>query len=457
MAITQLLNDCRKFFDSGATKPYSFRRQQLLRLKTAIQKYEPQIYAALHTDLKKSPEECWVTENGIVLAEINHLLGHLKEWMQPERKRTNLLNIGSASYVYKEPLGVVLIIGPWNYPFQLMVKPLAGAIAAGNAVVLKPSEYAPATSAILKTIVKEIFSPEQVLYVEGEGSEVIPAMMNSFAFDHVFFTGSTAVGKAIYKMAAQNLTPVTLELGGKSPAIVEEDANIKVAAKRIALPKFSNAGQMCIAPDYVLVHHSKKDELLVAFKESLIQFFGKDALQSDNYGKIINEKQFGRLVDLMAEGKIVMGGNLDKNNLYIEPTIITEVNTNSAIMQQEIFGPLLPVISFETQEEALSIIAQHKNPLAFYLFTCNKKKEQDWLNKVAFGGGCINNASLHFTNDHLPFGGRGNSGMGMYHGKYSFDTFSHQKAVMKTPTWLDPAIKYPPFTGKLKLFKWFVR
>ena len=457
MAITQLLNDCRKFFDSGATKPYSYRRQQLLRLKAAIEKYEHQIYAALHADLKKSAEECWVTENGIVLAEIKQLLRHLKEWMQPERKRTNLLNLGSASYVYKEPLGVVLIIGPWNYPFQLIMKPLAGAIAAGNAVVLKPSEHAPATSAILKTILQEVFSPKYVLYVEGDGSEVIPAMMNAFAFDHVFFTGSTTVGKAIYKMAAEKLTPVTLELGGKSPAIVEADANIKVAARRIALPKFSNAGQMCIAPDYVLVHHSQKDELLQALKDVLMDFFGRDASQSENYGKIINEKQFDRLAQLMADGNMVTGGNLDKSRLYIEPTILTEINTDSAIMQQEIFGPILPVITFKTREEAQAIIMQHKNPLAFYLFTSDKKKEQDWLNRVAFGGGCINNASLHFTNDDLPFGGRGNSGMGMYHGKYSFDTFSHQKAVMKTPTWLDPAIKYPPFTGKLKLFKWFVR
>jgi len=457
MAITDQLNDCRHFFETGATKPYSFRKEQLKKLKVAIEKYEQEIYKALYTDLKKSPEECWVTENGMVLAELNYQLKHLKQWMEPERKGTNLLNFPSSSYVYKEPLGVVLVIAPWNYPFQLLMNPVIGAIAAGNCVVVKPSEHAPATAEILKQIFTETFDSKYILFTEGDGAALIPEMMNNFTFDYVFFTGSTFVGRLIYKMAAEKLVPVTLELGGKSPCIVEADADIQVAARRIAMTKFSNAGQMCVAPDYILVHDSKKEKLLEAIKNALQQFFGNDAAASENFGKIINEKQFDRLLNLMQKETIAHGGKYDKSKLYIEPTIITDVTTGSAIMQEEIFGPLLPVISFTEQQEALKIIAAHKNPLAFYVFTSNAKKEKYWIDAVAFGGGCVNNASLHLTNHQLPFGGRGNSGIGMYHGKYSFDTFSHSKAVMKSPTWFDPAMKYPPFAGKLKLFKWFIK
>ncbi|MFT3982187.1 MAG: aldehyde dehydrogenase [Ferruginibacter sp.] len=457
MAITDQLNACRQFFETGATKPYSFRKAQLKKLKASIEKYEQEIYAALYTDLKKSPEECWVTENGMVLAEISYQLKQLKEWMAPERKGTNLLNFPSSSYVYKEPIGVVLVIAPWNYPFQLLMNPVVGAIAAGNCVVVKPSEHAPATAAVLKKIFTETFPPEYILFTEGDGAEVIPAMMKDFIFDLVFFTGSTAVGKAIYKLAVENLVPVTLELGGKSPCVVEADADIKVAAKRIAMTKFSNAGQMCVAPDYVLVHASRKEALLAEIKNALQQFFGADASVSENFGKIINERQFDRLVKYLGEGTIVQGGRHDKTKLYIEPTVITGITAGSAVMQEEIFGPLLPVIPFEEQQEALKIIAQHKNPLAFYVFTSSSTKEKEWIDKVAFGGGCVNNASLHLTNHQLPFGGRGNSGIGCYHGKYSFDTFSHSKAVMKSPTWFDPAMKYPPFGGKLKLFKWFIK
>jgi aldehyde dehydrogenase (NAD+) len=285
----------------------------------------------------------------------------------------------------------------------------------------------------------------------------VPEMMNNFVFDHVFYTGSTAVGKIIYQMAATNLVPVTLELGGKSPCIVEDDASIKVAAKRIAMTKFSNAGQMCVAPDYVLVKQSKKEALVDEIKKVLKQFFGDDAGTSENYGKIINEKQFDRLLTYLGDGKIIVGGKSDRSKLYIEPTLLDHIDLNSKIMHDEIFGPLLPIIGFDDMAEALKIIAANKNPLAFYVFTSSRKKEKAWLNAVPFGGGCVNNASWHLTNHNLPFGGRGFSGTGHYHGRFSFQTFSHSKAIMKTPTWFDPAIKYPPFKGKLKLFKWVIR
>jgi len=447
----------RRYFESGATKSYTFRKEQLQKLRSAVLKYETAFYAALYTDLKKSPEECWVTETGFLLSEINATFKNFKSWMADDLVGTNLLNVPAASFVMKEPLGVVLIIGPWNYPLQLLFTPLVGAIAAGNCCILKASEFAPATGAVMQQLIADTFAPEYVLLTEGDGATVIPEMMNNFSFDHVFYTGSTAVGKIIYKMAAERLVPVTLELGGKSPCVVESDANIKVTAKRIAMTKYSNAGQMCVAPDYVLVHESKKEELVAALKTTIQKFFGDNAAESYNYGKIINEKQFNRLVNYLPQGNILHGGNADKSKLFIEPTVMDKVALDAPIMKDEIFGPILPIIAFSTKEEALKIIEQNKNPLAFYIFTSSNTKEKDWLNSVAFGGGCVNNASWHLTNHHLPFGGRGFSGTGNYHGKNSFDTFSHKKAVMKTPTWFDPSIKYPPFKGKLKLFKWVIK
>jgi len=447
----------RQYFDSGKTRSYSFRKEQLQKLRQIVLNHEQELYDALYIDLKKSPEESWVTELGMVLSELDFIQKNLRRWMEPERVATNLLNLPSGSKVMKEPLGVVLIIGPWNYPFQLLFNPLLGAIAAGNCVVLKPSEFAPATAAVMKKIIEEIFSPEYILYAEGDGAVIVPQMMKEFVFDHVFYTGSTAVGKIIYKMAAENLVPVTLELGGKSPCIVESDADIAVAARRIGIAKFSNAGQMCVAPDYVLVQESIKDKLVGALKSSLQKFFGDKPEESYNYGKIINAKQFDRIVSYLSQGTIVQGGRTNREELFIEPTIITNVSLDAQVMNDEIFGPVLPIISFDTVEEARQVVAKHPNPLAFYVFTSNKQKEKDWLESIAFGGGCVNNASWHLTNHHLPFGGRGSSGTGYYHGKFSFETFSHRKAVMKTPAWFDPDIKYPPFKGKLKLFKWVIR
>ena len=457
MADISSLEKMRQFFNGGSTRPFAFRKEQLKKLKASILNHEQDLYDALYADLKKSPEEVWATETGLVLAELNAAIKNLRNWMQPEGVTTNLLNLPSRSKILKEPLGVVLIIGPWNYPFQLLINPLIGAIAAGNCVVLKPSEFAPATDAVMKKIIDEVFSNEYILYVQGDGAAVIPEMMNNFSFDHVFYTGSTAVGKIIYKMAAERLVPVTLELGGKSPCVVEADANIKVAARRIAMTKFSNAGQMCVAPDYLLVHNSVKDKLVEALKDSALKFFSDKPEESYSYGKIINEKQFNRIAGYLSQGKIAYGGRTDKEKLFIEPTILTDISMTGSIMKEEIFGPILPVIPYNTMEEARQIIQNNPNPLSFYIYTSSSKKEREWLEAVPAGGSCVNNSSWHLTNHHLPFGGRGFSGTGCYHGKYSFETFSHKKAVMKTPTWFDPNIKYPPFKGKLKLFKWVIR
>ncbi len=452
-SLQERLQSLKNYFDTGVTKSYSFRKQQLLNLKQAILKYEEELYKCLYIDLKKNKEESWVTEIGFLLSEINATLKKLHKWMRRKKTTTNLLNLPSSSFILPEPLGTVLIIGPWNYPLQLLFTPLVGAIAAGNCVVLKPSEFAPATSAVMKKIIQETFNREYILFAEGEGAAVIPQMMKAFTFDHVFYTGSTATGKIIYKMAAENLVPVTLELGGKSPCVVESDANLKVAARRIAMTKFSNAGQMCVAPDYLLVHESIKDEFLKTLVDTIKDFYTTDAATYYSYGRIINERQFNRLLQYLDEGEIIYGGKSNRKDLYIEPTLLDNVSTGSPVMQDEIFGPILPVISFSTDEEAKAIIQKNSNPLAFYVYTSSKQKEDYWLNNVSFGGGCVNNSSWHLTNHNLPFGGRGNSGIGRYHGKYSFETFSHNKAIMKTPTWFDPSLRYHPLKGKLNLFK----
>ncbi len=451
------LGKMRSFYESGITRPYAFRRQQLLALKKTIIKYEKEIYDALYTDLKKTPEESWFTENGLLMQEINHILKHLKEWMLPESTATNLVNLPSRSYIYPSPLGVVLIIGPWNFPLQLLLIPVAGAIAAGNCVVIKPSEYAPATAVMIEKIVKETFSEELAKVVQGDGAALVPAMMNSFRFDHVFYTGSIPVGKAIYQLAAKDLVPVTLELGGKDPCIVECDANLKVAAKRIVVAKFTNAGQMCVSPDYLLVHQDVKDKLLELIKKYAAKFYGENASETYGYNKIINEKRFDKLVSYLSQGAIVFGGQHDRSKLFIAPTVLDNVSIDAPVMQEEIFGPILPVFTFSKEEEVVTIIKRNPNPLSFYVFTSSKRKEEEWIAKIQFGAGCINNAAMQFTNHHLPFGGVGQSGIGGYHGKQTFDVFTHRKAVMKTPTWFDPALKYPPLKGKLKLLKFFIK
>jgi aldehyde dehydrogenase (NAD+) len=451
--LTTKLTAMKAFFDSGATKSYDFRRQQLQKLRQALQKAEGSLHEALHADLRKNVEEAFITETGFVMAELKNAIANLKTWMRADSTWTNLLNMPGSSRIEKEPMGVVLLIGPWNYPLQLLFTPLVGAIAAGNCVVLKSSEFAPATGAIMRQIINDCFEEQYVLLVEGDGATVVPAMMKHFTFDQVFYTGSTAVGKLIYQMAAERLVPVVLELGGKSPCVVEADANIAVAARRIVVTKFSNCGQMCVAPDYLLVHNSVKEPLIAALKKCIQDFYGADASESYSYGKIINERQWNRLVGYLHNGKILQGGSHDKEKLFIEPTLMVDCSLESPIMQEEIFGPLLPIIGFDSLTDAKAIIQRHPNPLAFYVFTSSRAKEQQWIEAIPFGGGCVNNASYHLTNHHLPFGGRGFSGTGAYHGKFSFDTFSHRKAIMKTPTWFDPWLKYPSFKGRLGFFR----
>ena len=451
------LQAIREFYNSGATRTYAFRKQQLLALKQAVLRYETEINKALFTDLGKSAEEVYGTEIGLVLADINLAVKKLHKWMRPRRAATNLVNLPSSSKIYHDPLGVVLIISPWNYPFQLLLIPLIGAIAAGNCAVIKPSELAPATAAIIEKIISEIYPPKYIKTVQGDGSTVVPAMMQSFRFDQIFYTGSVMVGKIIYQLAAPNLIPVVLELGGKNAAVIEEDANITIGARRVAIGKFVNAGQSCTAPDYVLVHTSVKEKFIEELKKTLSNFYSDDPLSSYSYGRIINEKRFDRLISYLSQGKIIYGGQYNRERLFIAPTIIENATFDSALMNDEIFGPILPVIGFTTREEASAIIQRQPTPLSFYVFTTDKKKEKEWIEKVAFGAGCVNNTAWQFTNHHLPFGGIGNSGMGAYHGKYSFDVFSHAKPVMKTPLWIDPKIKYPPFEGKLKWFKRFIK
>lgn len=457
MEMLPVLEAMRRHIHEGGLRSYEARVDALRRLKAAVLQHEAALNAALLADLGKSVEETWVTETGFLLAEISHTLKHLKAWMRPEKVRTNLLNLPSRSRIYKEPLGVVFIIGPWNYPLQLLLAPLVGALAAGNAALLKPSEFAPATAAAIRSIVQAAFRPEEVQVLEGDGATVIPPLMRAFRFDHVFYTGSTNVGQKIYALAAEQLVPVTLELGGKSPCVIEPDANLKVAARRIAVTKFSNAGQMCVAPDYVLVHESVREAFVHELRATIRQFYTDDPAQSGHYGRIVNGRAFARLQGYLTEGTVLFGGRSDAARHYIEPTLIGNLDADAAIMGEEIFGPLLPILGWREFEEARALIRRHPDPLAFYVFTESKAAAQRWIAALPFGGGCVNNASWHLTNPSLPFGGRGASGIGAYHGRASFDTFSHRKSILNTPTWFDPALKYPPFKGKLSLFKKVIR
>jgi len=451
------LQNLRNYFNTGATKKYLFRIEQLKKISFALKKYEKEILIALHTDLGKCEAEAYASEIAIVQNEIKFFIKQLKRLMQPKEVSTNLMNLPGKSKIYYEPLGIVLIIAPWNYPFQLAFNPLVGAIAAGNCVVVKPSEFANATSLIMEKIVKEIFSEDYIYLVQGDGAQIVPTIIEEGSINHVFYTGSTSVGKLIYEMAAKKLIPVTLELGGKSPCVIEDDANLKIAAKRVVIGKFINAGQTCIAPDYLLIHKNIKAKFLEILISTIQSFYTNNAALSKDYGKIINEKRFNTLISFLQQGKIIYGGKYDKESLYIEPTIMQEIPTNAPINHEEIFGPILPIFVFETQSEALEIIRQNATPLAFYIFTSSTTKEDNWINAIPFGGGCINNTAYHFTNHHLPFGGIGLSGIGSYHGKKSFYTFTHAKPVLKSSTWFDPNIKYPPFKGKLRWLKMILK
>ncbi|WP_143309824.1 aldehyde dehydrogenase [Chitinophaga vietnamensis] len=452
----QLYHAQQAYFDSGATLPYSFRKAQLKRLKKAIQQYEPKIMEALRQDLHKHPMEAYSSEIGFLYEEIDYILEGLREWMEPTVVTSPLVTYPSSSRIYRQPLGLTLIIAPWNYPFMLQLSPLLGAMAGGNCAILKPSELAPHTSEVITALIKDTFDPAYITTVAGDGAQVIPLLM-SFRFDHVFFTGSIPVGKKIMEMAVPHLTPVTLELGGKSPCVVDENVNITVTAKRIVWGKFWNAGQTCVAPDYLLVHHRVKDELVTAMKNAIVEFFGNDPAASTDYARIINDKRFDTVAAYLKEGHIVHGGQTIREQRYIAPTLLEDVEWSDPVMQEEIFGPVLPILTFEDISQAIKAIKQLPYPLALYVFTKSKKTEKMLIEQVRFGGGCINNSLVHLTNPELPFGGAGFSGMGQYHGKYSFDTFTHPKGMLKTGTWLDVPTKYPPFKNKLNLLKKVMR
>ena len=456
MSIAEIYKAQQDFFASGVTLPYEFRKKQLQLLKKAIKKHEEHILEALYADLHKPPVEAFGSEIGLMYVEIKDILTGLKHWMRPEAVTSPLAQYPSESRIYKMPLGLTLIIAPWNYPFQLLMAPLAGAIAGGNCAVLKPSELAPHTAAVIETMIKETFDPAYITVLQGDGGAVIPDVMQH-RFDHVFFTGSTAVGRKILEMATPHLTPVTLELGGKSPCVVDDKVDISVAAKRIIWGKYWNAGQTCIAPDYILVHQKVKDELIAAMKKAIIHFWGEDPQQSPDYGRIINTKRFHVLRNYLEQGNVLHGGFTDENELFISPTLLDRVDWNSPVMQEEIFGPILPVITFDKLEDAVQLIRQQPYPLSLYIFTKRSKTEKILLEQVRFGGGCINNTLVHFTNTELPFGGVGNSGIGRYHGKYSFETFTHARSMIKTATWLDVPMKYPPYKNKLKMVKMIMK
>ncbi len=442
ITIEELVRKQRSFFASHQTKPVQFRLGMLRKFQSAIKKHEQNIAAAFWTDLHKSYEESYLTEIGIVLSEIRHQLKHLAKWAKPVKVPTPLVLLPSSGKIIFEPLGVTLIMAPWNYPFMLLMNAVVGAIAAGNCAILKPSPYTPNVALAMEKMISETFDPAYLTVVQG--SRKVNEMLLDQRFDFIFFTGSPAVGKVVMKAAAEHLTPVVLELGGKSPCIVDKNANIDVAAARIAFGKSINAGQTCIAPDYLFAHHSIKDELIRKTGEYFLKMHGSDIQKSPVFPRIVNHQAFDRLEKLMEHGTIRFGGITDRTDRYISPTIIDEINPEYPIMQEEIFGPLLPVMGFENINEVEKYINENEKPLAFYYFG-NSSQAKDILQRTTSGGGCINDTLMHFVHHHLPFGGVGNSGLGKYHGKYSFMAFSNQRSIVSTPTWIDLPFKYPPF------------
>ena len=433
----------KAYFKTHETKSYAFRVQQLERLREALINHETLFQEALFKDLHKSSFELYSTEIGFVLASIAKTIKKLKKWMRHQKVKTPIYQMFTKSYTRYEPLGTVLIIGPYNYPFQLVIEPLIGALAAGNTVMIKPSEFASHTEKALEKVLNDVFDPRVVHVVTG-GVETTQALLK-LRFDHIFFTGSTRVGQIVYEAAAKHLTPVTLELGGKSPTIVDATAKLDVAAKRIVFGKFINAGQTCIAPDYIYVHASIKDRFIETVKRTIDAFYSD---QEHQYGRIINEKHFQRLSGLIAEDKIVYGGKRNADSKYIEPTILDNVDWQDKVMQEEIFGPILPVLSYQDLDHVITTIQAQEKPLALYLFTEDKATIKRVFHELSFGGGAINDTIMHVANPYLPFGGVGYSGIGAYHGKTSFETFSHLKSYVKKSTKIDPKIAYPPYTEK---------
>ncbi len=452
-----LLQQQREFFASGTTRDIPFRIAELQRLRQMIVTNEAELCRALAEDLGKPEFEAVISETAFLVREIDHIIRNLSRWAKPQRRRASLLNVPARGALLYEPYGVALIIAPWNYPLQLLLSPLAGALAAGNCAVLKPSELAPYTAAAISRMIAETFPAEHVSVVQG-GPEVSRALLEQ-PFDVIFFTGSGRVGRLVMQAAAHHLVPVILELGGKSPAIVDVDADLEVAARRIVWGKFFNAGQTCVAPDFLLVHAAVKDELMTLMRVQIGAFYGDDPAQSPDYARIIDTAHLDRLQAYLCEGTIVCGGHVNREQRYLAPTILDGVSWEATIMQEEIFGPILPVLEFSEREDPVQLTAHLDPPLACYYFGRDKQKQRRFLESKTFGGGCINDTLVHLSEHRLPFGGVRTSGLGRYHGRASFEAFSHQKSVLHRGTWLDLPLRYPPYAGKLKwlktLFRWF--
>ena len=429
----------------------SFRKETLVQLLNAIVIHEDEIIEALYDDFKKPAFEAVLTETNYVITELKDTIKNLSKWAKPKKVFPSILNFPSTDFIYKEPYGKVLIIAPWNYPFQLALCPMIAAVAAGNQVVVKPSELTPKTSAVIRKIIEKIFHINHVECIEG-GLEVSQKLLAE-RWDYIFFTGSPTVGKIIAKAAAENLTPVTLELGGKNPCIIDETANLKLAAKRIVWGKFINAGQTCIAPDYILIQKDMKSHFIAYLKTEITKAYGENPALSPDFARIINTKNWLRLANLIEEEKVIFGGQTDIENNYIAPTLIEENDMESLLMKEEIFGPLLPILSYEKEEDIKTIISKFEKPLALYVFSENKRFSEKIIKQYSFGGGCINDTVVHFSNKRLPFGGVGHSGIGAYHGRLSFDTFSHKKSIVKKANWLDIPLRYAPYNDKLKSIK----
>jgi len=454
--ILQLIDKQRAFFASGQTFHLEFREERLRQLQVAIRQNEQALFDALYADFRKPEMEAFTTEVGFVEQELKLTLKNLRKWAKPKKIRESLLNFPAKSHVYPEPYGVTLIIGPWNYPFQLMFNPLVGAMAAGNCAILKPSELTAHTSAVMARLIRDNFDEAHIAVVEG-GVTTAQRLLQE-RYDYIFFTGSTQVGRTVMKAAAEHLTPVTLELGGKSPAIVAEDADLELAARRIAWGKLLNVGQTCVAPDYVLVQEQVKEDLIQLIAQCIKDFYGDDPAQSPDYARIVNDRHFARLKGYLNNGVVRAGGQADAASRYIAPTILDQVSWESPVMQEEIFGPILPVLPYRSLKEAIQMVNDHEKPLALYFFSSSKERQQRVLAHTHFGGGCINDTISHLINPNMPFGGVGSSGIGSYHGQSSFDLFSNHKSVLHRGTWLDLPLRYPPYQGRLplirKLFDW---
>lgn len=443
----------REFFNSGKSKDIEFRINQLKKLKKIIKENEEDILKALKKDLGKSNFEAYATEIGIVYDEINLHIKSVRKWAKRERRNSPIVHYPSKSYIYKEPYGVTLIIGPFNYPFQLVIAPLVGAISAGNTAIIKPSENTINIAMLLENIINNNFDSEYIRVVDPLGGKEVVSYLLDLPFDYIFFTGSVRVGKIVMEKASKNLTPVTLELGGKSPCIVDKDANINLAAKRIVWGKFLNSGQTCVAPDYLFIHKDIKDKFLSTLVKEIKLQFGENIKESPDYSRIVNKISLDRLSSYLNDGEIYFGGEVDKESLYMQPTILTSVKLDSSVMTDEIFGPILPVMEFENLNETISIINNREKPLALYYFSDDDKKIEYMLERTSAGGVTINDTIIHVANGNLPFGGVGPSGLGKYHGKDSFDTFTHTKAVMKRGTFIEFNIRFAPYNNRINLLR----